>query len=126
MQATRSTDVKTALIAILASAFAALALTSGVAEAQRAPNIVLESSVETTTDAVIFPSGPEGRITVRNCDWCEHPTMQLGPDTQYILAGQYVSMLEMAKYCHGAAGKALTVSWRLKDKIVSRVSVLEK
>jgi hypothetical protein len=125
MHATRKNDVKNALIALAASALAALA-PAGVAEAQRAPNIVLESSVETTTDAVIFPSAPDGRITVRNCGWCEHPTMQLAADTQYILAGQYVSMLEMAKYCRGAAGKALTVSWRLKDHIVSRVSVLEK
>jgi hypothetical protein len=118
--------MKNLIVNLIAAALVALAGAGAVAQAQRAPNVVLEGSVETTTDAVILPSESGGRITVRNCVGCVSPTLQLGPDTQYILAGQHVTLAEMAKYCRGAAGKALTVSWSLKDKIVSRVSVLEK
>jgi hypothetical protein len=94
--------------------------------AQRPPVTVIEGSVETTTDAVIFPSGLDGRVQVRGCDGCEHTTLQLDKDTKCILAGHTVSLRDMAAYAGRASARPLTISYRLRDLVVSRIAVLEK
>jgi hypothetical protein len=94
--------------------------------AQLPPATVIEGSVETTTDAVIFPSGLDGRVTVRECAGCQHSTLQLDKNTRCILAGQTVSLREMAAYASRASGRPLTISYRLRDLVVSRIAVLEK
>ena len=111
---------------LVAAAVLALAGTVGMAHAQLPPGVVIEGSVETTTDAVIFPLSLAGRVQVRNCAGCEHATLQLGPDTQFILAGHNVSLREMSAYAQQASARPLTISYRLRDLIVSRVAVLEK
>ena len=99
---------------------------AGAVRAQLPPNVVLESSVETTTDAVIFPSSLDGRVQVRGCEGCEHSTLQLDKNTKCILAGRVVSLREMASYAQQASDRPLTISYRLRDLVVSRIAVLEK
>ena len=111
---------------LMAVAIVALAYAGGAVRAQMPAATVIEGSVETTTDAVIFPSGLDGRIQVRGCEGCEHTTLQLDKDTQCILAGRVVSLREMAAYAHQGSARSLTISYRLRDLVVSRIAVLEK
>ena len=110
----------------MAVAIVALACAGGSTWAQKAPVVVIEGSVETSTDAVIFPSGLDGRIQVRGCEGCAHSTLQLDKDTQCILGGQTVTLREMAAYSSRTSARPLTISYRLRDLVVSRISVLEK
>ncbi len=108
-----------------AAALLALALGGAPAGAQMPPNVVVESSVETTTDAVILPSGLDGRVSVRNCVGCLHSTLQLDQNTRCVVAGQVVSLRELAAYASRNRGHSLTINYRLRDLVVSRISVLE-
>ena len=110
----------------LAAALLVLAAFVGPANAQMPPNTVVEGSVETQTDAVIFPSGLDGRVTVRNCIGCLHSTLQLDQKTVCILAGQRVTLRDLAAFASGNSGKSLTITYRLRDLVVSRISVLGK
>ncbi|MBS0388892.1 MAG: hypothetical protein JSR15_10470 [Proteobacteria bacterium] len=110
----------------IAASLLALAAVAGTASAQLPPNTVVEGSIETQTDAVIFPSGLDGRVTVRNCVGCLHSTLQLDANTVCILAGQRVALRDLAAYASRTSGKPLTVTYRLRDLVVSRISVLGK
>jgi hypothetical protein len=111
---------------LMAAAIVALACAGGSVRAQLPPATEIEGSVETTTDAVIFPSSLNGRVTVRGCDGCLHSTLQLDKDTRCILAGQTVSLRDMAAYSGQASARPLTITYRLRDLVVSRIAVLEK
>ena len=110
----------------IAAALLALAVMAGTASAQLPPNTVVEGSIETQTDAVIFPSGLDGRVSVRNCVGCLHSTLQLNQDTVCILAGQRVALRDMAAYASRTSARPLTITYRLRDLVVSRISVLGK
>jgi hypothetical protein len=90
------------------------------------PGVVLEASVETTAGDVIFPSTTSGRLQVRDCGGCLHATIQIDGNTQFNLAGSFVSLREMTDFARGKPGTALTIQYRLKDLVASRVSVLSK
>ena len=98
----------------------------GLANAQLAPNVVLEAAIETATDQVILPATLAGRVTVRNCVGCQHSTLQLDASTKFNLAGQSVSLKEMAAYASGKRDQPLTIHYRLRDSVVSLISVLTK
>jgi len=110
----------------LAASLLVVAALVGPANAQMPPNTVVEGSVETQTDAVIFPSSLDGRVSVRNCVGCLHSTLQLDANTVCILAGQRVTLRDMAVFASGNSGKSLTITYRLRDLVVSRISVLGK
>ncbi len=118
--------MKSTFRTLTAAAIVALACAGGAVRAQLPPAIEIEGSVETTTDAVIFPSGLDGRVTVRDCEGCLHSTLQLDKNTRCILGGQTVSLRDMAAYARQASARPLTISYRLHDLIVSRIAVLEK
>lgn len=99
----------------------ALAVAGGNALAQRPAVTLMEGSVETSADRVIFPSSLAGRINVRGGH-----SLQLGPDTQFIATGKLVSLREMAASARGAGSTPLTIHYRLKDAIVSRITILGK
>ena len=107
---------------------AVLALGAGTAlaasEAALPPGVVLEGSVETTTDGVIFPGDAGGRLQVRSCDGCLHSTVATDAHTVYLLAGEIVSLKDMAQYALRTPGHALTIHYRLKDTVATRVTVL--
>jgi len=111
---------------LMAALLIAVAGAGGAVRAQRPPATVIEGSVETTTDAVIFPSALDGRVQVRGCGGCEHSTLQLDRNTQCILAGRVVSLREMAANAQQNSARSLTISYRLRDLVVSRIVVLEK
>jgi hypothetical protein len=111
---------------LIATLLIAVAGAGGAVRAQLPPATVIEGSVETTTDAVIFPSGLDGRLQVRGCEGCEHPTLQLDRNTQCILAGRVVSLRDMAANAQQNSARPLTISYRLRDLVVSRIVVLEK
>jgi hypothetical protein len=110
----------------IAASLLALGAMSSPVHAQMPPNVVLEASVETTTDAVTFPSGLDGRVSVRGCIGCQHDTLQLDANTLCIIGGQNVTLRDMAAYAQRNAGRSLTITYRLKDQIVSRIAVLGK
>jgi hypothetical protein len=111
---------------LISASLLVLATITGPARSQMPPNVVIEGSVETTTDAVIFPSGLDGRVDVRHCLGCLHSTLQLDQDTACILAGHTVSLRDMAAFARANGDKPLTISYRLRDLVVSRIAVLEK
>lgn len=88
------------------------------------PGTVLEASVETSTEAVIFPSSADGRLQVRGCEGCAHATIALDHATQFILGGASVTLHELAQYSLRTPGHALTIHYRLNDLVASRVTVL--
>lgn len=98
---------------------------AGAVRAQLPPNVVIEGSIETTTDAVVFPASPDGRVYVRGCMGCQHDTLQLDKNTQCILAGRLVSLRELASNAPSSV-RALTISYRLRDLVVSRIVIMEK
>lgn len=110
----------------LGASAAALALAALPARAAEyfPPGTVLEGSVETSTESVIFPQGPEGRLQVSACGSCLHPVVQLDAHTQFLLGGELVSLRDMQQYALRNPGHALTIHYRLKDTVASRVTVL--
>jgi hypothetical protein len=113
------------LKALMVALLLALAGAAAV-HAQLPPNVVIEGSIETTTDAVIFPASLDGRVQVRGCTGCQHDTLQLDKNTRCILGGRLVALREMASYAQQTNGRPLTISYRLRDLVVSRIAVLEK
>ena len=111
---------------LMATLLVAVAGAGGTVRAQLPPATVIEGAVETTTDAVIFPAGLDGRVQVRGCEGCAHSTLQLDGKTQCILAGRVVSLREMAANAQQNSARPLTISYRLRDLVVSRIVVLEK
>jgi len=111
---------------------ALLALTATAARAEEAyyKNLpfgtVLEASVETSAGNVIFPASADGRVQVRDCGGCARATIQLDAKTLFNLAGATVSLREMADFATRNPTAALTIHYRLRDSIASRVSVLSK
>src|SRR5258706_7427932 len=101
----------------------ALALAGAGAWAQLPPGTVIEGSIETTTDALIFPLDSRGRVTVRNCGGCESSTLQLDTATQFNLGGHPVTLREMADYAGRTSNHPATIHYRLRDHIVSRISI---
>ncbi len=118
--------MKSTFKTLIAASLLALAAGVGPTQAQLPPNVVIEDAVETTTDAVIFPSSLAGRVDVRNCVGCLHSTLQLDQNTLCILAGHTVSLREMTAFARQNGARPLTISYRLRDLVVSRISVLEK
>jgi hypothetical protein len=96
----------------------------GTLAAALPPGTVLESSVETTTDAVIFPSSLQGRLQVRGCEGCAHSVVQTDEHTQFIVAGETVSLHDMAQYALRNPGHALTIHYLLKSTVATLVTVL--
>lgn len=90
------------------------------------PGTVLEGSVETSTDRVVFPTSLPGRIQAMACSTCAVKLLAMDTATRFNLAGKQVSLQEMTKYCSATAGRPLTIHYRLKDSVVSLVSVLER
>lgn len=108
----------------------ALTLAAGIAHAagtvqQLPPGTVLEGSVETTTEQVLFPSTLFGTMQAPACVGCSAKVLSLSADTWFNLAGKRVTLQEMAAYCASARGKSITIHYRLSDSIVSMVSVGE-
>jgi len=116
-----NSPLKALMVALLLSLAGA-----GAVRAQLPPATVIEGSIETTTDAVIFPSSLDGRVQVRGCGGCAHSTLQLDKNTQCILAGRVVSLRDMASSAQQSSARQLTISYRLRDLVVSRIVVLEK
>jgi hypothetical protein len=113
----------------LVTALVALA-TAGLAHAaddisQLPIGTVLEGSVETTTDQVLFPSTLFGKIQAPACVGCSAKLLALSADTWFNLAGKRVTLQDMAAYCGHVRGKPITIEYRLSDSVVSMVSVGE-
>ncbi len=100
---------------------ALLAAAGTAALAQRPPITVIEGSVETSADQVIFPATLVGKIDIRGGQ-----SLQLGPDSQFVAGGKVVGLQEMTAYARGAGSTPLSIHYRLKDSIVSRVMILGK
>jgi hypothetical protein len=93
------------------------------AQAQLSPATVLEASVETTSAGVHFPSSLSGRILVQGCPQCVDQALQLDAHTQFFVNGQATTLAKVAAAALGAAGDSVTIHFRLKDKVVTRVDL---
>jgi hypothetical protein len=65
-------------------------------------------------------------VRLRNCGGCLHSTLQLDRNTKCILAGNVVSLRDLALNAQQSSSRPLTISYRLRDLVVSRIAVLEK
>lgn len=86
---------------------------------------VLEGSMETTTEQVLFPSTLFGQLQAPACLNCALKSVSLSAETRFNLAGKNVTLQEMAAYCGRVRGKNITIEYRLSDSVVSMVSVGE-
>ena len=112
---------------LLTGALVTMALAIGASRAADLPRgTVLEGSVETSTGMVIFPAESSGRLQVRDCGGCLLSTIQTDAGTRYILVGETVSLRDMAQFALRNPGLALTIHYRLKDSVASRVTVLSR
>jgi DNA replicative helicase MCM subunit Mcm2 (Cdc46/Mcm family) len=114
--------------AIRTSATALLALLGMLAwtltaQAQHQPSKVIEASVETSGDAVHFPSSASGRILVQGCPECRDQSLQLDAASAYFIDGQRVTLAQITGAARGGANRPLTIHFRVKDKVVTRVDL---
>jgi hypothetical protein len=101
---------------------AAVLLACG-ARAQLPPVTVLETSIETQGNAVHFPAAAGGRLILENCATCKDQALQLAPTAQFFINGQGVSLAQLRTAAAGSSGTALTVHYRLGDKLVTRIDL---
>jgi hypothetical protein len=103
-------------IALMAAILAGACLP---AVAQRPPVVLLEESIETTTDQVILPASSTGQVSLRT-----GRSLELDPDTQFIAAGKAVTLQEFVAFLRTVGTVPATIHYRLKDGIVSRIVVV--
>jgi hypothetical protein len=63
-------------------------------------------------------------LQVRSCDGCAHSVIPVDAHTVYLLGGTTVSLKDMAQYALRTPGHALTIHYRLRDTVATRVTVL--
>jgi len=95
------------------------------ARAQLPPVSVVEASIETAGSGVHFPSTLSGKLIVQGCPQCVDQALQLDAHTQFYLNGRSITFAQLSSAALGAADKSLTVHYRLKDKVVTRVDLTE-
>jgi hypothetical protein len=107
------------------STLAALALSaaSTLALAQHPPITVMEASVETSANLVHLPATLAGTIQVLDCPQCRLQSLQLDSGSQFFLNFQEISLEQFSTAALNAAGKPLTIHYRLSDSIVTRVEL---
>ena len=105
----------TALLAMLAWTL--------VAQAQLPAALLLEASVETNGANVHFPGAVSGKVVVQGCPQCREQALQLAPTTGYFINGQPATLSQITNAARGGIDKPLTIHYRLKDKIVSRIDL---
>jgi len=115
-----------ALVLLSAGAVQSVAAQVSADAANVPPGTVLEASVESSTDQVIFPSSLPGRIQAQACSTCAVRQLAIDAATRFNLGGQLVTLQQMAAYCSTTAGKSLTIHYRISDSVVSLVSVLQR
>jgi hypothetical protein len=106
-----------------AAVLLALAACAFTAQAQLPPIKIIEASVETTGVAVHFPASAAGSVLVQGCPQCRDQSLQLSAATGYFINGQSVTLAQITSAARGGADKALTIHFRLKDKIVTRIDL---
>jgi hypothetical protein len=114
------------LVTVAAVALAAAGVVHAAEDLSKLPiGTVLEGSMETTTEQVLFPSTLFGQLQAPACLRCALKSLSLSAETRFNLAGKNVTLQEMAAYCSSVRGKSITIEYRLSDSIVSMVSVGE-
>jgi len=111
-----STWKRMVLLAILAACAPSV-------QAQLPPITVLETSVETNGANVHFPSSASGSVLVQGCPQCRDQSLQLTAATGYFINGQRATLAQITSAARGGADKSLTIHFRLKDKIVTRIDL---
>jgi len=108
----------------------ALLCAAGASHSQSTANLprgtVLEASVESATDQIVFPATLPGSLQARPCPACAYKVLPLDANTRFNLGGQLVTLQQMTAFCVTSTSKPLTVHYRLSDGVVSLVSVPEK
>ena len=100
-----------------------LAVAACVAQAQLPPATVMEASIETNGNAVRFPASSTGALLVQGCPQCVTQSLRMDAHTRFSLNGQEITLAKLASAALGAANKPLTIHYRLKDKVVTRVDL---
>jgi hypothetical protein len=101
----------------------ALTVAAFVAQAQLPPATVMEASLETNGNAVRFPASSSGSVLVQGCPQCVEQSLRLDAHSQFFINGQAVTLAKLTSAALGATNKPLTIHFRLKDKVVTRVDL---
>ena len=101
----------------------ALTVAACLAQAQLPPATVTEASIETNGNAVRFPASSSGALVVQGCPQCLEQSLRMDAHTRFSLNGREITLTKLAAATLGAANKPLTIHYRLKDKVVTRVDL---
>jgi hypothetical protein len=101
----------------------ALAVGACVAQAQLPPATVMEASIETNGNGARFPASSNGTVVVQGCPQCLEQSLQLDAHSRFFINGQETTLAKLTSAALGATNKPLTIHFRLRDKVVTRVDL---
>ena len=91
------------------------------ARAHAGPVVLLEDSVESTADQISLPSDPSGIVTVHACPACATQTFYIATDADLYVNGSPVTVAALKSALDRAGKTQVTVHYRIKDKLISRI-----
>ena len=87
---------------------------------------VLEFGYEATTADVTLPSSETGELTLQGCATCKVVRLRANAATRYEIAGQRVTLAEMARYLASNKKASLVVMQRKASSELSRLVVITR
>jgi hypothetical protein len=88
------------------------------------PVVLQEGAVETTANELSLPSSEAGIITVRACATCSAQTFYFDKERQLIAGGKPLSLAQMTAALHAAGNASVTLHYRRKDQLVTRIVLM--
>jgi hypothetical protein len=98
---------------------------AGAREAQAKPGAIIarELAVEASTDSIVLPSGPLGRLLVTPCRSCAPMNIETDSDTKYFFGDREVPLAELRRLLAGQRGKAAVVLYGRDNRRLTRLLV---
>jgi hypothetical protein len=84
---------------------------------------LVEQAIEATPAQITLPSSIGGGMTVRECPSCAPRSLKTTASTEYLVAGQALSLSEFARFLADNPNLNLTVMTSVRDGSVTRVKV---
>jgi hypothetical protein len=88
------------------------------------PSQQLESSVETSANLVSLPADIRGNLQVRACAQCDLLSFRLDANVQLVAGGKVQTLPLFRSLLANMGQQPLTIHYRVKDSIVTRISAL--
>jgi hypothetical protein len=113
---------RAAAIALLATAFVAPQVQAQ--DVQPAPLKTLEDAIESSTDAVLLPTGAPGKLTFRDCaEPCKLRSLEVTAQSTFFVGVTPVTLAEFSAYVRSAGPKSLMVFRQPDRAVVTRLMV---